>query len=510
MAVPERAQPASLLRRSSPMLVLAVGFLLGVLVTIIVVPDRSTSRSAASSTGSRGATSSGSVAAAAGGAAGGPAAGTVVNAGAGPGGASGGGSIAGDQAIAGAADQPADVEPAAQHGVDATTIRLGIGLPDISVIAALGPGYDQGDVKAHVESIFAAWHREGKLPINGRDIVPVYRTYNILSQDEQRAACVGFGQDDNVFGVVAIHDFGIGSECVAAEDRMPLVTADGPYDASYQRGWPFLFTMQMSASRVLRNYIAWGDQTGRFRGKRIGVYYPNDPLIGPEIQSSVIDRLRQLGYTVASVVTTDSQGAATGGPNDSIAVQQFRFNNVDTAILLVSAVAKTNFFNQANAQNYRPAYLENDLGYSTTSTATSTYPADYFDGTVGVTGLRFGESAAGIPIPREAQECDDDFVANGGQHVDRDAREAEYIAANQACDEMRAVYTALQYAGRNLTPERFVAGLETITDAEQGIHGNVTFNSTKHDGVSTYRELLWRKTCKCWIAQGDFKPLASN
>jgi len=43
-----------------------------------------------------------------------------------------------------------------------------------------------------------------------------------------------------------------------------------------------------------------------------------------------------------------------------------------------------------------------------------------------------------------------------------------------------------------------------------GIHGDVTFSSNKHDGVSAYRELLWKKGCKCWVAQGAFKPLAAE
>jgi hypothetical protein len=155
-------------------------------------------------------------------------------------------------------------------------------------------------------------------------------------------------------------------------------------------------------------------------------------------------------------------------------------------------------------------YLENDLAFSTTTTATKTYPPDYFDGMVGVTGQRFGESPAGIPPTPEAKECLAEFKAATGKTVDRDAREAEYIAGNQACDELRVVMAALQWAGRNLTPARFVAGLETLKNARMGIHGDVTFATNKHDGVSAYRELLWKKGCKCWVAQGAFKPLAAE
>jgi hypothetical protein len=102
-----------------------------------------------------------------------------------------------------------------------------------------------------------------------------------------------------------------------------------------------------------------------------------------------------------------------------------------------------------------------------------------------------------------------EFKAATGKTVDRDVREAEYIAGNQACDELRVVMRALQWAGRNLTPARFVAGLETVRAAEMGIHGDVTFTSNKHDGVNAYRELLWKKGCKCWVAQGAFKSLAA-
>jgi hypothetical protein len=515
----DRTRATATLRRSSPLFVLAVGFLLGVLVALAVVPDRSvkTTRTTAGAAGS----APGESAADGRTAADGTDAGAAVDA-AVAGAPGGGSSAAGGPTRAGGGSagggrtgptvpQAPGLEPRAQRGVTAQKIHLGIGLPDISVIAALGPGYDQGDIRAHVESVLAAWRRDKKVPVAGRDIEVSYRTYNILSQDEQRAACVGFGQDDKVFAVVAIHDFGIGaSECVTSEYRMPLVTADGPFDVSYRRGWPYLFTMAMSSSRVLRNFVAWGDQTGRFKGRRIGVYYPNDPLYAPDVQAFVIKRLRALGYQVVSEVTTDLQGAQTGGPNDSVAVQRFRTARVDTAILLVSPVAKTNFFNQAQLQGYRPMYLENDLAFSTTTTATKTYPPDYFDGMVGVTGQRFGESPAGIPPTPEAKECLAEFKAATGKTVDRDAREAEYIAGNQACDELRVVMAALQWAGRNLTPARFVAGLETLKNARMGIHGDVTFATNKHDGVSAYRELLWKKGCKCWVAQGAFKPLAAE
>jgi hypothetical protein len=499
--------PEVSLRRASPVLQIAVGFLIGVLFAVVVLPDRSSptataarTRLRAGDTGSQGTD---------GNAAEGDANGTT-------GGSQDPGAIgAGNTAAGTGSRNPAgasaarDVEPAAQRGVDAKTIKLGIALPDISVIAALGPGYDQGDLRAHVQATIDALRRERALPVAGRDLQIVYRSFNILSSDEQQSTCSGFAQDDHVFAVIGIHDYTAGAECLSTQYKIPVITANGPFEGVYQRGWPYLFTLEMSASRVLRNLVAWGHATGRFKGKKIGVYYSDDPTTTPDMQKYVIGRLKQLGYNVASVVTTDTSGASTGGPNDSVAVQRFSAAGVNVALLFVSPVEKTNFFTQARQQGYRPAYLETDIAFSTTSTGTSTYPPDYFDGNFGVTGQRFGEGPAGIAETPEAQKCDADYVKTGGQHVDRERSEAEYIASNQACDEFRAFMTALNYAGRNLTPTRLVQGLETIKGMRMGIHGDVSFTSNRHDGVTTFRELLWKASCKCWVAQGDLKSAAS-
>ncbi|HVV34975.1 MAG TPA: ABC transporter substrate-binding protein [Acidimicrobiales bacterium] len=493
--------PESVLRRSSPMLTLAVGFLVGVMFAVIALPDRPSLTSNAAATRR---TTEATVAA------------STLDAS-----DTTAGTSATDATIAAGTSTPSsaargvtattnkrDAEPPAQRGVDSKTIKIGVALPDISVIAALGPGYNQGDLKAHVQSILAALHRDHQLPIAGRDFEVIYRSFNILSADAEQATCTGFAQDDHVFAVIGIHDYPDGAECLATQYKIPILTSDGPFEGAYQRGWPWLFTMEMSQSRVLRNLISWGDSTGRFKGKRIGVYYPDDPSTTPDMQKYVVGRLRQLGYNVASVVTTSLQGAETGGANDTVAVERFRAANVDTALLFVSPVAKTNFFTQAKQQGYKPAYLESDVAFSTTTTGTSTYPADYFNGTWGVTGQRFGEAAAGIPETPESVKCGADFTAYSGQHVDRQVQEAEYIAGNQACDEFRAFMTALNYAGRNLTPTRLVQGLETIKAMRMGIHGDVSFSPQRHDGVETYRELLWKASCKCWVAQGDLKPAA--
>jgi hypothetical protein len=79
---------------------------------------------------------------------------------------------------------------------------------------------------------------------------------------------------------------------------------------------------------------------------------------------------------------------------------------------------------------------------------------------------------------------------------------------NQVCDEAELVLKALQGAGRNLTPQAFVAALESqAKNVPMGIHGNVTFGPGKHNGVDQQRTIQFNGDCRCWKVVTPFSPL---
>ncbi|MEO7428453.1 MAG: hypothetical protein ABIY48_03630 [Acidimicrobiales bacterium] len=496
-------------RKPSSLVGMAAAFLIGVLLAAVLVPDRNdvlgaAPGSAASATRNHDGSPAGTT----------PDGGTALTVDGAPGSGTGGptspGATGPVQSTSGARPGTSGSAGSAAGGstgpgVSASSIKIGFGLPDLSAIGALGPGYDQGDPKQHVEGILKELRAEGRLPVHGRDITPIYSSYNILSADAQRATCETFGIDNVVFAVIAIHDFGPGNECTAREFKLPTFTSDGSGDAVYARSAPNLFTMQMSSDRLFRNFVAWADRDGLLTGKRIGVYYPSDPAQAQVVKESIINPIKARGRTIVSEVQTADQN--TGGPTDAVAVQRFSSDRVDTAILIVSAIAKTNFFNQAQAQGFKPRYLENDAGFSTTDTATSTYPKDHFDGTAAFTGLRFGEPNSGLPEPAEAQWCRAAIKKQTGNDIPRQGRDAEYIAANQACDEILTVLHGLEQAGPTLTREAFIRGVETIRNQPAGIHGNLTFTPQRHDGTGTWRRIDWTKTCSCWKVKTTLSPL---
>ncbi|MCU1463666.1 MAG: hypothetical protein JWO37_3741 [Acidimicrobiales bacterium] len=494
--VERAARPA---RRAGPVFGWALGLLFGVALTALLVPKARHVTTANSLGGSRAGVASGPGAVE--GSGGSPSVGA-------PGASSpagGGTSGASPSASGGLTGGPAAVAPGATvRGVTDKTIKIGIAVPDLGAVAALGPGYDDGDPQKHMASILAAWKRAGLVPVNGRDVQFVYRRFNILDDSAARAACTGLVKDESVFMVIAIHSFGgTGGDCVTSELKTPLVTSDQISEGEATRTAPWFFTLQTSESRMERNWVNWADRRGLLRGKRIGLYYFTSEQ--GEVFANIKAQLVKLGYgkMIVSEVASDTVG---GGPQDVVAVQRFRAANVDFAWLVVDQLSQTNFMNNAQSQAYKPAYVESDYRFSTTNTATMTYPAGQFDRSYGMTFMHYGEGPAGIPPPPEAAQCVRDYAQYSGTTVDRQKRDAEYTSLNEACDEGQVVLTALQRAGRALTPATFIAALETIQDMPMGIHGNVTFTASKHDGVDTQRTMQWHGSCGCWQALGTFEP----
>jgi ABC-type branched-subunit amino acid transport system substrate-binding protein len=262
-----------------------------------------------------------------------------------------------------------------------------------------------------------------------------------------------------------------------------------------------VFTLQPSLGRTLRNYVHWAHERGLLTGKKIGLYYFDDAVTRDLMDRTIKTELSGLGHTLAAEQTTTQN---LGGPADALAVQRFRTAGVDVAMLFTS---KAGFMAQAQAQAWKPTYLENDYLSGTTNTATSTYPAEQFDGTFGMSSMRYGEWKVGLPATAEAEACLSDYERVSGKRIDPNAREAEYVGLNKGCDDARLVLQALVNAGRSLTPAGMVAQLEQLQGMPMGVHGDVTFGPDKHHGIDQQRTVQWTADCKCWKALGSFEPL---
>jgi hypothetical protein len=333
-----------------------------------------------------------------------------------------------------------------------------------------------------------------------------FESYSVLNNDEQRRACAALVDDDKSFAVVAPEFFyQTGSDCIAHEKRTPLLTSEGPGDDVFARGVPYLYAVQMSQSRLLRNFVHWADARHMLKGHRLGIYYLNDPAVAQLMHSTIGAELAALGDPPPVEYTTNDK---LGGPEDALAVRKFQSSGVDVAALFTSPGG---FTQQADAQLYHPKYIQTDYEGGTSDVGTNTYASDQYDGTFAMTTERRGESSSGIAPSAEQNACIANYNRRSGHHVappgPNGHETAEFVFVVLACDEGKILLSALQAAGPNLTPASFVAGLQRVRALPMIRFPNVTFGPNDYQGVEEQRTLQWHGACTCWRVAGPFGPL---
>lgn len=512
---PQPTKPS--LRRTSPLVVLVVGMLIGALLTAVGRQPSAPEQLATGSASGRSGTATTIV---------GPTGEVVLDAdgapvpGAAPGrgGAAPAGAdpSAGDpDAAAGSGGEPgASPAPAAGpcdaargpgvQGVTDTTVKIGFAVPDLGVLAAL---VDVGDIEQYTRSLIAALEAEGRFPVCGREIQPVFRTYNVLDPAESRSACVGFADQDEVFAVMALFAF-TAAECVAREKGLFMFDAGQALTEPMYAATPLLFAAQPPIERQLRAYSSWVVQDGVAPGKKTGLYYVrNGPggsaPPGEAIEGNLIAELKRLGHPIDVVVATDGCGAyACPDPNDNLALQRFQSQGVEVVYMMNY---KSTIIQRAEAQGYRPQWVL--LGTAMASDATTgEVPARNFDGALGLLFEHVGEELAGVPPSAEEEQCFARWESQGGTRPpQRDSAVGQSL--RQVCDQVELLARALTGAGGNLTPQTMASGMETVRDARMAYQATLSFVPGKHWGSSENLVVRWHADCTCWRAAGGFRPL---
>jgi hypothetical protein len=514
---PTVAPSRALLRRANPLLMIAIGALLGASVTAIghdpgkgdPVSARTDATSGAASATDGTGVEPGEAAL--------PDAGATSPAGSGT--ATGSGAVASGSPAAGgrsaASSGPADACGAAKssgvQGVTDTAIRIGFGVPDLSVFAAAGEAIDPGDIPKEINAILDGMRKDKRLPICGRDIQPFFRKYNVLQPEESRSACVGFTEQDKVFAVVTLYGFSA-PDCVSREHRTFLLdSGNAVYDATYINN-PLLFTTDPSIDALIRNQAHWLVKDGLLTGKKIGVYYNKQGAGGAippgrAVEQNFLDQLKKLGHPADVVVVTDRPALAAGqsgpDPNDKLAIQRFKQEGVQ----LVAAYTG-DLVTEAKLQGYKPQWTL--FGTAQASDAvSSTRDTEYFDKALGILFDHVGEAAAGVPASPLEQRCFNYWTAAGGK-LPKSRDYALGQTLREICDMSDLFTRALTAVGNNLTTPNMVAGMESIKSAPMAYYTPQTFGPGKHWGGSQHVIEQYHGDCKCWKTTGPFRPLFTS
>lgn len=386
------------------------------------------------------------------------------------------------------------------RGVTDDSVKIGFTFFNVGIYGVV-PQYDVGPGPEKMQAVIDRWKREGRDVVHGRKIDLVYTEFSITDEATQRAACLALVDDHKVFAVAAPAGVYAGTECITKEKKTPLVqtaSTGGTADAVRTQA-PYFFMVAPDRSQTSRNWAHWAHQRGLLEGKTMGFYLSEEEA--QEVEENFIAELEHLGYGDQIEVILTAGDDDEVGPEDTVAVNQFRTNGVDLAVLLLNGLRMENFMNQAESQAYRPTYIASDMGVNTDDTKTKTFPPGQWEGTYAMTSMNYGQF--GATLSGEAKICMEDYQRQGRNPT---YGSAEFNYALMACHSLELVWQALDHAGPDLSVPRYIAGMEAIQGYAGAFNPATNFSASDHTGSDSQRTLQWSTSCQCWQPVTPFQP----
>jgi ABC-type branched-subunit amino acid transport system substrate-binding protein len=193
-------------------------------------------------------------------------------------------------------------------GVTATEIKVGVMMIDFSCIESFVDSVQPEQQRAfqvYVDDINA---RGG---INGRTVVPVFKSYCPLNLATELTACTSLTDDDKVFAVVGtFYDPNGNAQLCFAKQHRTILVGSPLTQALIERGPPgFMLTTDITSERRLRVITALLKQKGTLAGKKVAVV--DIAADHARVKSVVTPALRDLGVQRGADATLTIAGADT-------------------------------------------------------------------------------------------------------------------------------------------------------------------------------------------------------
>jgi hypothetical protein len=395
-----------------------------------------------------------------------------------------------------AAPGPAKPLTASDRGVTATSVKIGMIIPDLGSLGDFGFGVNAPDVQGKYQAVVDQVNETGGL--NGRKIVPVFRKVDVVDQNKMRQACLAFANDDKVFSVVAIGGFyGPAVRCLTIDTRTPFVNFTPSFTSDYRAAGGYLVSLRQDNVRDSANLADRLNGAGLLKGRKIGIL--NASGFTEASRQGFKAVAKQLGGTVVSEYTLSGDVQQASG-QIPVAVNQFQRDGVDTVVLAVNFIYGTQFVQTAENQGARFRYHASDDQGASTDAWLQNMPAS-FDGTIGISSLQNGEARVGIPEHTADRQCVANYLKRpyAKKFDPKDRTSSDYGATGLTCGVLQVTAAAARAAGPDLTRARFVAAVQTLGTMDlPTLSGPATFSRGKVNGGDHHHLVQADMSCKCW------------
>lgn len=396
-------------------------------------------------------------------------------------------------------------------GVTATEVRVGFVVIDQSRLnATLGfTSPDSGDVDAQIEALAAEVNRTGG--IGGRDLVPVIRTYDALTDSvaNEEKLCRAFTEDDRVFAVVLNGMFQeTARPCYAAAETLMLDQTLYPIDtAEAERLAPYLFQPSLPEYGVLLAGLADALRQEEFvtPDTRLGVIGIDTEQNRRVTDEQLVPRLEELGAPPIDIQWVDPSSSATLQAGQNQAVLAFKEQRIDRVVFVGGSRLLAFFLTIAIPQEYFPAYAVTTFDNPQFVAARN---ADAMAGAVGISvlpGSDLRSDELDFPFSPGERRCLDVLDAAGETFEAREnARQALLY-----CDAVFLLQQAFDGAeDAPITAADFAERVASIGPFESASNYSASFEPGSHAGAAGYRPIRFEEECSCFGLVGPTREFS--
>lgn len=393
------------------------------------------------------------------------------------------------------------------QGVTATQVHIDVTLADLQGQAGNSlVGIPSADTqKAMFEAALAQVNAEGG--IRCRKVVAKYYKANPLDQQSLQAICLQIVADKPF----ALLDEGLGSPVGSPAPRdcppgykIPSFSSLSLGQAEIDKFAPYLFGYYPAAETTVHDSILGAKQLGWFTaGAKVGLL---EQQCNPNLNVVALRDLASIGFPESEVTTFDF-GCPNAIPSPSdVQAAVLAFQRAGVTHVLDDAGVYQNYFSKvAQAQAYHPKYMVGDQGTIALWSNPSFGPdPDNYDGSLAITGTRYGEATtAGLRRNAATSKCDRAMAAAGQPG----AWESPAGFSGVVC----SIVTMLVQGANNapeLRRDQIARGLASLATLDMPFPaGPAVFSAHKGQlGGGFWRPTLFHKDCRCFrVSRASFQ-----
>ena len=399
-----------------------------------------------------------------------------------------------------------DITKATDRGVNncsgvKTCVKLGFLLAKIGGVDASGTALN---TRTDLQQVISAYvdYQNAHGGLNGRPIVPVFRTTDPVDNSDQLQACTELTQTEKVFAVIdtAALIFANSQTCFIRDNKTPLIHGYAESEGFMDAGKGYDVSEVRSLDRIA---IEWADEIGKLGflkgGEHVGILEDNCEPSHSVVQKFLIGGIAK--YKPASVKTYESDCTAASAQAQPPALQQqMCIDGVDHVLLATSFVAAQTFLSSADggpcgtgAKKYK--YMASDYSLLAGDLFTRNFSKTQFDGSLAITNQFTGIAATSAQNKFCSKILTDKKLAG----VDNTYTNADAVAM---CDYFFLFVKASLAVGPNLSRASWAQAVQHLGRFDGAFSPQSVYQPGKTNGGELVHAMVWAKECTCYHQTG--------